>query len=173
MPLFKFLGLDIEIRGSSIIGSIILFIVFTGLALAGLQLPLPGAVIWGLVAVGLYWIGEFLHQYGHFMAGRRVGYPMTGMQMWWFFSASMYSKDEPILPASVHIRRALGGPAVSMAIGVVFGILALLLKDSMSLPTWGFLALFAFLNLFYFGFGAFLPLGFTDGSTLLYYRNKP
>ena len=172
MMSFKVLGLNIEITVSSIIGSIILFIVFTGLALAALQLLIPGALIWGLVAVGLYWIGEFLHQYGHFMAGRRVGYPMTGVRLWWFFGASVYPKDEPTLPASTHIQRALGGAPVSIALGIVFGILALLLKDSMSLPIWGFLALFAFLNLVYFGFGAFLPLGFTDGSTLLYYRNK-
>ena len=153
-------------------GSMILFIVFTGLALAGLQLSIIGAMIWGLVAVGLYWIGEFLHQYGHLMAGRRVGYPLIGVRLWWVFGASIYPNDEPTLPASVHIRRALGGAPMSIAIGVVCGILALLLKDSMSLPIWALLALFAFLNLFYFGFGAFLPLGFTDGSTLLHYWNK-
>src|ERR1700753_4017302 len=169
---FKFLGLDIQITSSGMIGSLILLIVFTGLALAALQLSILGALVWGLVAVLLYWSGEFLHQYGHLGAGRRVGYPLTGMQTWWVFARSLYPADEPTLPAAVHIRRALGGAPVSIGLGIVFGILALVLKDSLSEPLWALIVLYAVLNFFYFGMGAFLPLGFTDGSTLLHYWNK-
>jgi hypothetical protein len=169
---FKVFGLDIQITQSSLIGSIILLIVYTGVALVGLQLAMPGALIWGLIAVLLHWLGEFVHQYGHLMAGRRVGYPLTGMRLWWIFAGSIYPADEPTLPASVHIKRALGGAPVSIAVGVVFGILALVLKDSLDSFVWGLLAFFAALNFFFFGLGAFLPLGFTDGSTLLHYWGK-
>jgi hypothetical protein len=170
---FQLPGLKIEITSSSLVGSLILLVVFTLLALATLPVTFIGALLWGVVATLLYWISETLHQYGHYMAGRRVGYAMTGVRLWWFWGASVYPVDEPTLPASVHIQRALGGAPVSIAIGLVAGVLALLIKDSLDAPLWGLLALFAAINFFYFGLGAFLPLGFTDGSTLLYYRNKP
>ena len=172
MPSFKILGLDVEITGSAIAGSILLMIIFTGLAVYSFQLSILGAVLWALAALVLYWIGEFLHQYGHFIAGRRAGYPLTGMRAWFVFSASIYPPDEPTLPAAVHIQRALGGAPMSMALGFVVGLLAFLLKDSLSAPLLGLLILFAVVNFFYFGLGAFLPLGFTDGSTLLHYWNK-
>ncbi len=169
---FKVLGLNIEVTPSSLAGSLLLVVIFTGLALASLQLSLIGALLWGVVAMLLYWISETLHQYGHFMAGRRVGYAMTGVRMWGVFGASVYPADEPTLPAATHIRRALGGAPVSIVIGIVVAVLALLLRDSLSAPVWGLLVLVAFLNFVYFGLGAFLPLGFTDGSTLLHYWNK-
>jgi hypothetical protein len=151
---------------------VILVVIFTALAFYTLMLPVFQAVVWGIVAMLLYWLSETLHQYGHYWAGRQVGYPMTGVRLWWFWGASQYPADEPTLPGAVHIRRALGGAPMSIAIGVVVGLIALVLRDSLSPSIFGLLALFALLNLVYFGFGAFLPLGFTDGSTLLHYWGK-
>lgn len=170
---FRIPGLDIQITGSSLIGSLILVVIFTALAFYTLMLPVFQAVVWGVVAMLLYWLSETLHQYGHYVAGRQVGYSMTGVRLWWFWGASVYPADEPTLPAAVHIRRALGGAPMSIAMGVVVGLIALALRDSLSPSIFGLLVLFALLNLVYFGFGAFLPLGFTDGSTLLHYWGKP
>jgi Zn-dependent protease len=170
--MFKFAGMQVIFAPSSLIGSALLLIVFTLLASTALQLTLIAAVLWGAAAVFLYWLSETLHQYGHFIAARRTGYPMNGVRLWWIFGASQYPADEPELPAAIHIRRALGGAPVSIGLGIFFGVLALLLQNSLSLPLWGLLALFAGVNLFFFGLGAFIPFGFTDGGTLLRYRRK-
>ncbi|MFQ5436102.1 MAG: hypothetical protein ACE5FD_14615, partial [Anaerolineae bacterium] len=88
-----------------------------------------------------------------------------------FIHCAMYPivmRDEPELPAHIHLRRALGGPAASALLTLLAGLLALALRGAPGLR-WP-LAAFLFLdNLLVFTLGAFLPLGFTDGSTLLHY----
>jgi len=59
----------------------------------------------------------------------------------------------------------------AVSVGVLFGLLGLLLPAGNGL----FYALVWFLaidNFFVLGLGALLPLGFTDGSTILYWRGK-
>lgn len=83
-------------------------------------------------------------------------------------AASRYPSDEPELPAEIHIRRALGGPIASLVVSLLSGFAALALQ-----PVGGALlmvTMFWFLdNVFVFFLGSLLPLGFTDGSTLLYW----
>lgn len=159
-------GLEIVFTASSIVASILLWIVLSALGFWLLALGPAAAVVGGFVAVILHWASEFAHQLGHAWAARRVGYPMKGILLWLLLGVSRYPRDEGQLPASVHIRRALGGPPVSLALAAVGGVAALLLRDSGGL--WYWLALFFGLeNLLVFTLGAFLPLGFTDGSTLL------
>lgn len=159
-------GLEIVLTPSSIVASILLWVVLSGLAIWLLGLGPAAAVVGGLIAVILHWVSELAHQLGHAWAARRVGYPMKGVRLWLLLGASRYPRNEGELPASVHIRRALGGPPVSLALAVVGGLVALLLRDSGGL--WYWLSLFfALENLLVFTLGAFLPLGFTDGSTLL------
>ncbi|HEY4721741.1 MAG TPA: hypothetical protein VII92_07840, partial [Anaerolineae bacterium] len=99
------------------------------------------------------------------------GYPMIGIRYWGVLSTAVYPADEPALPASIHIQRALGGPSVSIAVGILIGLVALALQNSAGILKW--LALFTALdNLLVIGLGAFLPLGFTDGSTLLRYWSR-
>jgi len=96
---------------------------------------------------------------------------MQGIRYYWVLAASRYPKDEPELPAQIHIQRALGGPIASALFTVIWGILALNVAAAQGLAYW--IILFLFLdNLLVFTFGAFLPLGFTDGSTLLYWFPK-
>ena len=96
---------------------------------------------------------------------------MMGITYWWVLAASRYPRDEPELPAEIHIRRALGGPSFSFLLALVAGVIAYLLRTNGGLTWW--LALFLFLdNLLIFTIGALLPLGFTDGSTLLYWWPK-
>jgi hypothetical protein len=84
----------------------------------------------------------------------------------------VYPRDEPELPGRVHIRRALGGPALSFIVLTIASLAALLIPASTS-PLLNALALFvAAINLLIFSVGAFLPLGFTDGSTLLRWCGK-
>ena len=89
---------------------------------------------------------------------------MRGVRFWYVFGISLYP-DEPELPAKVHIRRALGGAPVNAIVALFAGLLVLALNSIGGLLGW--LALFLFLdNLFVFALGSFLPLGFTDGSSL-------
>jgi hypothetical protein len=86
-------------------------------------------------------------------------------------STSLYPKNEGELPGSVHITRALGGPISSFALSMPAGLLALALKASGGIVYWA--AVYLWLdNLLVFSLGALLPLGFTDGSTLLYWMRK-
>jgi hypothetical protein len=86
-------------------------------------------------------------------------------------STALYPPDEPPLPADIHIRRALAGPAGSLLVTLVAGVAAYLLR-SVGGTLW-YVGVFLFLdNLVVLTLGALLPLGFTDGSTLLHWWGK-
>ena len=161
-------GLQLSWMPSAIIGSIGLWIILSAIGLALIHLSIGEAIVGGLIAVGLHYAGETFHQWGHIQAARRAGYPMTGIRYWGMLSTSIYPVNEPPLSASIHIRRALGGPIASITLAIGLGLLGLMLPSSLGLIYW--LVVFAALeNLFIYGLGALLPLGFTDGSTLLKY----
>ncbi|MCB9455483.1 MAG: hypothetical protein H6671_05815 [Anaerolineaceae bacterium] len=163
-------GLEVTAAPSVPLWGLALWVVLAGVGLFVLRFPVLEAVLGGLAAAALHFVGEFIHQYGHSYAASATGYPMIGVRYWTLLAMSIYPRNEPELPAAVHIRRALGGPAFSILVGAVAGIITLLLGSGGVL--WWLLAFFAFDNFFVFGLGAFLPLGFTDGSTLLYWWGK-
>jgi hypothetical protein len=170
-PLGTFGGLRLSASPSAVVGLLVLAAVLTLVGLLLLDLAAAQAVLFGLLGTLLHFLSELAHQFGHAWAARRTGYPMTGVRFWTIFGASLYPADEPALPAAVHIRRALGGPPVSLLLAVLALPLVLALRSSGGLAWW--LALLFFLeNLLVFGLGAFLPLGFNDGSTLLYWWGK-
>jgi hypothetical protein len=95
---------------------------------------------------------------------------MIGVRFWGPLSSSLYPANEPPLPGPVHIRRALGGAPFSGLLALVAAALALLLPGGVV----GGLLWFLFAeNVLVFSLGALLPLGFTDGSTLLHWWGKP
>ena len=155
-------------QSTAVTGSLFLWLIFSLIGWLGLDLGAGTAVLTALIATILHFIGEFWHQLGHAWAARRTGWPMSGVMFVWVLAASLYPKDEPNLHARIHIRRALGGPAASLAMTVVMGLVVWGIRPY-NAPI-DYLALFFFLdNLLVFTLGAFLPLGFTDGSTLLRY----
>lgn len=163
-------GLAVAARPTAVFASLGLWALLSLGAAALLRLPAAQAVVGGLLATLLHWLGELWHQLGHARAARQTGYPMSGVLFHWLIGLSQYPADEPPLPAEVHIRRALGGPKANLLLAVPVGLLAWLLPGG-RLPF--YLALLFFLeNAFVFGLGAFLPLGFTDGSTLLRWHKK-
>jgi hypothetical protein len=148
------------------LGMLVLWWVFSGLVYFILKLPPIASLAMGLAGVFLHYTFEFWHQYCHAWVARRTGYPMDGVLYTIVFAISLYPRDEPELPAEVHIQRALGGPLGSLALGLFGGILTWALYPFDGLLSW--FAWFVFLeNLFVFCLAALLPLGFTDGSTLL------
>ena len=156
---------------SAIVGSLLLWVLLSGIAALGLGLPPATAVAGGLVAVLLHWGSDIVHQLGHARAARATGHPMIGIRLWWVLSASIYPPEEGLLPASVHIRRALGGPVASLLLTIIAAAIALALRPLGGVYWW--VALFFFLdNLLVLTLGALVPLGFTDGSTLLRWWDK-
>ena len=165
-------GVKITARPSAIIASIALWAIATEVATAFFHASLAAGIVQGLIVTLLHWLSDLLHQAGHAIAARSTGYPMTGLRLWYLLSSGLYPLDEPELPARTHVRRALGGPIMSLIVTVIAGVIAWLMGSAGSPYTW--IAVFAFLdNLLIFTLGAFLPLGFTDGSTLLrLWRNR-
>jgi len=164
--LFTLMGVQIQLTQSGVIGTVGLWLVFTLLAWWLLPLPPAAKILAGLLATFLHWFSELLHQLGHAWVARQVGYPMQRIRMWYGLAAGLYPKDEPPLPAEIHIRRALGGPTVSLFLSVVGAVLVGLLSSTGGLVYY-LVLFFALENFFVFFIGALLPLGFTDGSTLL------
>ena len=164
-------GLDLSIVPSALWSMAAMWIV---LSIAGVWLlgfSVWEAVLGGLIGVVIHWASDFLHQFGHVVAARSTGYPMIGLRFWGVFSTSLWPSDEPDLPGRIHIRRALGGPIVSILLGLLALVVAWLLGRQAGLAWW--LAIFAVVdNLLFFGLGAFLPLGFTDGSTILHWWRR-
>lgn len=164
-------GLQLSARPIVLIGTLILWMLLTFAFSAYFSPPL--ALIGGLASSLLYWVGDILHNAGHAIAARRTGHPMKGILfgVMWVLGASIYPKDEGKLPASVHVRRALGGPISSLIASVVSGLLAWALSSTGGL-VYGIVLTFFLMNLLIFTVGSLLPLGFTDGSTLLKYWGK-
>jgi hypothetical protein len=159
-------GLEVYARRNVFVGFFVLWGAFSGLAYFALELTPMAALGMGLAGVYLHYTFEFWHQYSHAWAARRTGYPMEGVLYFMGLAISLYPRDEPELPAEVHIRRALGGPVGSIALGLFGGIVTWALHPFGGVLYW--LAWFTFLeNLLFFGLGALLPVGFTDGVTLL------
>ena len=164
-------GLRLRAQPSTIISSIVLWVLLSGAAVGLLALSPGWAFLGALVAVALHWLSVLMHQLGHALAARRTEYPMVGIEFWLLLSCSLYPKEEPALPADIHIRRALGGPIASLALSLLAGLCVLALYGGGGVLWW--VALFFFLdNLLVLTLGAILPLGFTDGSTLLYWIRR-
>lgn len=167
----KIAGISLTAVPSALAGLLLLWLIFTGVARVALRLPLPSAAGFGLLAVLGHWISEIWHQLGHALAARQAGYPMEGIRLWGMLSTSIYPPDEPALPAAIHIRRALGGPLASLAFTFLAALVALLLRSTPGLAFY-LAGLLAIENLSLFTLGALIPLGFTDGSTLLAWWGK-
>jgi len=172
-PIFlgRFAGLTFSAERSTLLATILLWIVLASLTMGLFNLPLPKALAGALIAVTLHWFNVIAHQLGHSRAARQVGYPMTGVRLWELLGSDEYPADEPALPGAVHIRRALGGPLVSLILTVAAAIILIIVA-----PHGGTLALIAWFffleNLLVFTIGSLMPLSFADGSTLLTWWGK-
>lgn len=164
-------GLTFSALPSVIVGSLVFWAVLIVFAVGVSYLPLGVAIVAGFFAIVLHWASEVIHQLGHATAARSTGYPMSGIQFWGLLSTSLYPSNEGKLPASVHIRRAIGGPLASLLLTFFATVLVLVVRSAGGLSAW--LAWFLFLdNLLVFTLGALMPFRFTDGGTLLYWWGK-
>jgi hypothetical protein len=156
---------------SGVAGTVLNIVLFTLLGKFVFRRPLGRAVAGGVTLAGLHWASEFWHNFGHAQAARLTGHPMTGVRFgaYGVLGTSLYPEDEGELPPRVHITRALGGPVGSAAMSLMTGLVAMV-----SLPfKFRWVPLTVFLdNFFVFTLGAFIPLGFNDVSTIIYWMRR-
>jgi hypothetical protein len=164
-------GLDVLAGPSAVAGTALMALIFAALGRYVFHHGIANALVGGVLLALLHWVSEVAHNLGHATAARRTGHPMIGGRLGFLLvlGTSLYPPNEPELPASVHIRRALGGPIGSAVLTAVVGVAALILAQTSA----GWVALVWFLdNLLIFTLGAFIPLGFNDGSTLIYWMRE-
>jgi len=162
----SFLGLEIRTKPSALLVAMLIWGIFTFVAGRFLKWKLGKAAASGFVAMLIHYLSEMWHQIGHAQMAEQTGHPMKGMEFWGPLSSSIYPKNEGMLPADVHIQRALGGPIFSFSLAFVSGMIALALRY-LGGPSL-ILAYFTFLdNLLVFTVGALFPLSFNDGGTLV------
>jgi hypothetical protein len=163
----RWFNLEISFDASILAAYAGLAVVLAVLAGWLLHMAWATALLFGLAGSFLHAVSDLIHQLGHAWAARRSGYPMVGLHFWGIFSTSIYPANEPVLPRRIHIRRALGGPAVSALFALLAWLWAFWLPSDT--PAW-WLAWFVFAdNLVVFTLQMFIPLGFNDGGTLWYW----
>ena len=168
LRLVRIAGLDVIVTPPVAIGTVLMVVLFAALGGLVFHHRLANIVVGGITLALLHWVSEVVHNLGHSAAARNTGYPMLATRLGFLLvlGVSIYPADEPELPAEVHIRRALGGPTGSALLTIVIGLAALLLVNT----SVGWIALVWFLdNLLIFTVGAFVPVGFNDGSTLIHW----
>jgi hypothetical protein len=172
---FHFFGMRVTAARSALYGSIALSIIGAICAAYFAKLTILDSIIAGILAMLLHWLGEIVHQYGHFLAAKAVGHPMIGTRLWMVLGMSLYPKDEAALPPDTHIRRALGGPAISFVVLSISIVLWLLLNGFSPMLNF-LLAWVVWEHILIYAGGALLPINFpfftVDGGTILYWLRK-
>ncbi len=167
----KFAGLKISARLSVLPALAILWVALAAIGIWVIKLPILGAILGGLLAALLHPLSEFCHQLGHSVAARATGYPMSGVIFWGPLSTSIYPPKERKLPAKIHLRRAMGGPTASFLLALAAGVIAMAITQTGGTAWW--VAVFFFLdNFLVLTLGSLIPLGFNDGSTLIFWLKR-
>lgn len=172
---FKFVTMPVTIERSAQISTFVLLIVTIAIAVYLTHLTPLDCLILGLLMTALHWLGELLHQYGHYLMAEYIGKPATGTRLWWVLSITEYPSREQGVTPTMHIRRAIGGPIMSLFVLVGVLILAILFwntGESLRL----LLGWIIFEHVTIFVGGALMPLRMgnfsSDGGTILYYLRQ-
>ena len=118
-----------------------------------------GRTLAGLGFTGLTGVSMLAHQIGTIAAARSVGAPMRAVVFTATLAYNTYPEEAP-LPSSVHMTRALGGPAGNLLLGVVA------LKLHRRHPRIRALAYLGWLNVL-FTCAALTPLPTMDGGAAI------
>lgn len=154
IPLFTLFGIVVRITPVGVGAFFLAAAALAWLATSRSGLSFSEGWLAGLLGALLMFAGEWLHQLGHALAARLVGYPMRSMEFFSVFARSLYPEGEPPLPAGIHIRRALGGFWVSLLIGMM--LVPATLAAGRGPLAWA-LGFAAFYNFVVLGVGALIP----------------
>src|SRR5215208_6980158 len=75
-----------------------------------------------IVAAGVFFASLLAHELGHAFVARREGMEIDGITLWLFGGVAKFRGTFP--SAGAEFRIAIAGPLVSLAIGVLFSLLA-------------------------------------------------
>ncbi len=165
-------GVELRATPAALIGLLMLWVALSVAGLGALAMRPIAAILGGLAAALLHFVAGIAHHLGHAIAARHTGYPMQAVRFGrlLLLATSVYPEDEPELPARLHIQRALGGPIGSMVFSLLAAGVALAMPSDS--PAFCLAAFVAADSLLVYTLGVMLPLGFTDMSTILYWRGK-
>jgi hypothetical protein len=162
-------GLLITVKPMAFIGSAFLWLFLVIIGAGLLNLPLPTAILGGLLCTLVHWVAGLVHHAGHAIFARQTGYPMTGIDLGThggLLATSIYPPNEPSLPDSTHLHRALGGPFLSLQLTLITGLLVVVQSQGAQ-GVWWWVSLFLLVdNFFTFTLQALIPFGFNDGEVL-------
>jgi hypothetical protein len=74
--------------------------------------------LWGIVYGVLLLVVLFLHIMGHIFISKRVLPSMTEARITPILIQTLYANDTDIVPGRVHLIRSLGGPAMTLSLGI-------------------------------------------------------
>jgi hypothetical protein len=123
---FKFADMPVFIRPSAIFGSILMVIILAVAAQRLSGLTMQDAIIAAVIGLILHWLGVLVHNYGHFFAAKRLGYPSSGVMLYLVLGRITYPVNEGDISLQAHFQRAIGGPIFSLILAVVATVLAAL-----------------------------------------------
>lgn len=107
---------------------------------------------------------NYLHSLGHILGGKAVGAPMDELVVTATRHVNLYQGDQSDYPASTHITRAAGGPALNLLLALLLFPLARALSGKAG--KW--LRELALTNLV-FGLIALAPIESVDGGSILHH----
>ncbi len=163
-------GLRVTGDRSVLLGLAMVLVANGVLAALFLRTYLLDALAAVLLTTALHWVNDTLHQYGHALAARAVGKPMSGLHYFLMLSRGIYPQDEGEVTPQQHIQRALGGPAMSLGVAAVWGVLAWLVQPS---PLLAYTFTYAALSsLVVFTLLALAPFPTIDGGSIRYWWRK-
>lgn len=115
---------------------VVFWLITWSLATEAFPREAPGrsdAAYWitGVVAAVLFFSSLLAHEMGHALLARRSGIAVEGITLWLFGGVARLGGEAP--DARSELRVAVVGPAISLAVGLVFASLALLI-DALGAP---------------------------------------
>lgn len=99
---------------------LIVMTAITAASIQSLNQYLPGSVLLGLAATGLFFTSIFLHEYAHAVVARWEGLRVVEIVLHPFGGLARFA--HPPETARTEFRVAIAGPAASFALAILFGI---------------------------------------------------
>lgn len=112
----------------------------------------------GLVYGALLYLAHVLHSLGHIFSAKWAGAPMQANLLTATFHVNLYHGDQSTISKAVHIKRALGGPALNLLSGLIAVALGVMVQNP-------FLGFFAFASIAFSVF-VLLPIPSLDGGVI-------
>ncbi len=157
-------SIKISADRSAVAGVVLVLIVNLVMAFNVLQGTGLDKIMAGVLATFAYFISLMLHHIGHYLAGLYTGYPLYATHFYLVLARDLYPASEPKLSPNIHIRRAMGGPAISVIAALLCLFFAQLIPSGI---LWFVFAAGFWFNLLVFTLGALIPFGGLDGDVLV------